>query len=214
MPENILTFKWQPVTTSGNEEYLYPMVSSQVPRSYSRPLIYRWVLSKQGTPSQYFIGETTDLCERVEDYRSARIPYHERVREIFEKHRSVGGQIQLETLDFIPIVINGVEFSPAKLEDPFIRSILENLCCVILEQQEFQVVNRQFAKQKKRTPRSEHSKRYQQRQRELIKLGRQVLAANEQARENTSAEIAEEKLRQGTASAVPTKAREEGGFSR
>ena len=221
-------FEWVPVTTIDGSLYCYPSTQSKISKdTYSSPAIYRWFLRQEGKRDRCRVGQTTDLYERIGDYLDSDREHHVRIRGVFDEHCASGGQVRLDILKFEPFAINEVVFSNERLHDAFVRLALEDLCCAILEQQSFEILN--FQKRNKRTPRSEHSKRSYQRRRARDRLFKQKALAtaatkegfpnlweqvNAEASETAKAELSGGHTRQGTASAVPQNEREESGFSR
>lgn len=63
-------YEWKKVERKPNEPYKFPEdITIHMKDNYSVPAIYRWVID-----NQYYVGETVDLCKRIENYLYAPKP--------------------------------------------------------------------------------------------------------------------------------------------
>ena len=165
----------------------------KLPALKREPAIYRWALTDANGNRRFLVGETDNLRERIGSYLNSGYKSHREFRNAFERARNTGGSVGLETLRFEPFSVCGIVFSVNELYNPFIRLVLENLCCAQLVVKPGQLLNAASNKwlnallEKVSTRHPEKFKRI---------VGNLV------------------PVRQGTASAVPQKPTEEGGFSR
>ena len=135
-------FEWSPVITLKKLPYAYPMKRAVLSgKSYSLPAIYRWQLSCPQEKPRFLVGETEDLYRRIGEYLAHKNEHHRNIRKEFDRCCASGGQVGIEILQFEIFVINGVIFSVDKVYDPFIRGVLENLCCAYLRKQSFELLN-------------------------------------------------------------------------
>lgn len=154
MVEITPNFDWLSVVTKNGEPYFYPTGQSVLSRdTLSRPVIYRWSLHTQDGKREFLVGETENLYKRIGHYLKHGNPrnrHHIEIRERFDKVLDTGGAVSLETLKFEPFKINGVTFAPDRLHDPFGRLVLENLCCLQLADEGFQLLNATVKRKTKR----------------------------------------------------------------
>ncbi|MBI1955769.1 MAG: hypothetical protein HYS38_05200 [Acidobacteria bacterium] len=147
-------FDWLPVVTKNDVPYFYPNNQFTLSRdTYSRPAIYRWSLHTQEGKRKFLVGETENLYKRIGHYLkhgNPRNTHHIKIREMFDKTLDSGGEVSLEILKFEPFKINGVSFLPDRLYDPFVRLVLENLCCLQVAEEHFQLVNATVKRKTKR----------------------------------------------------------------
>ncbi|MBI3896356.1 MAG: hypothetical protein HY313_10555 [Acidobacteria bacterium] len=192
-----VTLNWSPVLTKNHDQYCYPTQISLLSKSdLIGPGLYRWILHDHNGGCQFLVGEADNLRRRVRDYLKSTEKRHVRIRRAFQGTLDSGGRIVLEILRFKPFMINGIAFSEDRLQDPFTRRLLENLCCALLQQQGFDLLNETFEKRETK-----------KRVKDALRVLQKTLPAKEFER------VARE-VRQGMASAVPPKVGEEGGFSR
>jgi hypothetical protein len=124
------------------------MKGSALPRDhYLGPAVYRWVLRPREDKERFLVGETEDLHRRLREYLEHASKHHQGIRKAFDQCTQTGGVVALEILEFQPFKMNQIEFSRNKLGDPFVRLVLENLCCACLQSQGFDLLNETQDKQ-------------------------------------------------------------------
>ena len=142
--------EWLGVRTRRGEAYSYPDKRSAMSKEqYSVPAVYRWKLQPNDGKPSFLVGETEDLYRSLGEYLEHKNKHHTDLRKSFDRCR-LNGRVTLEILDFHPFEINGVEFSKEKLFDPFVRGLLENLCCALLQISRFELLNETFYKRAER----------------------------------------------------------------
>ncbi len=146
-PTRFMTrFDWVPVVTRGDRKpYCFGTKQTRLSECPDEA-VYRWIFHPLGTPPTCLVGSTDDLYRRVSEYHSHTSEYHASVRQAFEEHRSSGGTVRLEVLQFDAFYINGAEFSNKRLIDPFICVALEKICCAELESQGVHLLNSNLMK--------------------------------------------------------------------
>jgi hypothetical protein len=143
-------FDWKPVVNRKAEPYLYPNDLSTLSRDLnSRPAIYRWSLGPQDGRNEFLVGETENLYRRIGHYLKHKSGAHVEFRNSFDKARNSGREVSLQILKFEPFNINGIIFSLDRLHDPFVRLVLENLCCLQVLEDGSRLVNAAVKKQRK-----------------------------------------------------------------
>ena len=143
-------FNWLPVLAQNRHPYLFPEDRNTLSRQdYSRPGIYRWCLRSREGKLEFLVGETENFYTRIGQYLKHGNKHHIKIRERFDETLSSSGTVSLDLLEFQPFKIAEVTISSEKLHDPFVRLILENLCCLLLLQQGFALVNAAVKKKQK-----------------------------------------------------------------
>lgn len=68
-----LDLVWDSVITRSGTQYQFPQAKSALSEEvYSRPVVYRWCVSKPGKePHVCYIGETDNLFRRIGNYLNA-----------------------------------------------------------------------------------------------------------------------------------------------
>ena len=138
MPAIVIELTWLPSKTAKRLEYVYPLNHLGLSRG---PAVYRWAFSAHEGKARFRVGQTGNLRQRVSDYLNSTTPAHKNIRKVFNEHRSNGGKVYLETLQFEEFRINGLEFSMNRLSDLFVRGVLENLVCALLQTEGFELLN-------------------------------------------------------------------------
>jgi hypothetical protein len=136
-------FIWQTVRTDVSTSYEYPKQPSPFMRTeYSRPGVYRWALClPDGRVEPLYVGETEKLHRRLRAYLKPRSKTEQRVKQELDKAREQGLSIRFEVLEFEPFEINGIEFQPRFLTNPFARKAIENLVVLSYAEAGFRVSN-------------------------------------------------------------------------
>lgn len=135
-------FEWLRVLTKDGRSFGYRIKRSELDRKrYSVPAIYQWVLTEDSGSKRFLIGETDDLYERISSYKGSGCKGHRRFRESFDRVCDTGGNVELEILQFEPFQVWETIVSANTLWDPFVRLILENLCCAQAIKESRQLMN-------------------------------------------------------------------------
>ena len=134
--------EWVPVLAPEGKAYRYPQDDVKCLRKgYSKPVVYRWVLSGQAPRSQFLVGETGEFYKRLQAYVGSTARRHVKIREVFDRERALGGAVGLEILKFESFALGGVVFAEDRLHCLFVRRVLENVCCALLSQEGFDLLN-------------------------------------------------------------------------
>jgi len=145
MLEAQIKLDWLPVEMRGGQPYFYPSQRSAISNErYSVPCVCRWALQPNDGKPAFLVGETDDPYRRLGEYLGHKGKRHAGLRGSFDRCSS-NGRVALEILDFDPFKVNGVEFSKEKLHDPFVRGLLESLCCASLQMLGFHLLNETFS---------------------------------------------------------------------
>jgi hypothetical protein len=110
---------------------------------YSHPAVYRWaVYLRDGRIQWQYVGETEKLYKRLQAYLKPCHGTEQRVKQELDKARQQGLSVRIEVLEFEPFEINGFEFEPRLLSDPFARKAVENLVALFAEEAGCRISNR------------------------------------------------------------------------
>lgn len=127
-----VVLEWAPAQGPDGKAYFYPDDHKRLRKAWSKPGVYRWVLSEPDCKVQFVVGEADDLYERLGDYLHSGHEHLVKMQRQFERVRASGGSVGLEILRFDSFAINGVVFDESKLRSFFVRRVLENLCSELL----------------------------------------------------------------------------------
>ena len=119
--------EWVPVQVPDGKAYFYPDEHRRWRKDWSKPAVYRWVLSGQGCKPQFLVGESGDLYKRLQAYVGSTAKRHVNIRRDFDRVSSTGGTVGLEILKIDSFAINGAVIAEDKLGNFFVRRVLENL---------------------------------------------------------------------------------------
>ncbi len=139
--ELTINYDWVKVQAGDGKSYSYADDLEPLRKAWSKPAVYRWVLSGQGHASQFLVGQTGNLYKRMQSYVGSTLGRHVTIRKLFDAVRGSGGTVGLEVIKFDTFSINGVVFDKERLHSTFARLVLENLCCAVLYQQGLQLLN-------------------------------------------------------------------------
>lgn len=135
---------------SPQQGYEYPEKTTNFFRScYTGPAVYRWRIhpGQDGGRQAVYVGETENLAQRVQGYRTpTKNPKYtdRRLKVIFDEATKIGKHVFLDIADFEPFELNGVLITRGFLDDKFKRCLIENLCICTLENQGCQSLNRRL----------------------------------------------------------------------
>lgn len=138
LKELSINYEWVPAQGPRGKPYFYRADHKRLRKAWSKPAVYRWVLSGK---KRTLVGESGDLYQRLQAYVGSGFARHVEIRRVFDEELKSGGSVQLEVLKFEGFAINGVVFDEHKLRSFFVRRLLENLCSAILVQQGFELLN-------------------------------------------------------------------------
>ena len=129
--------RWEDVQFSHGNNYLYPSpVSREMKKRYDGPAVYRWMVC---TPNDriyaYYVGETNNLAERIQQYISPGKQQRTnlRLKAYFDEATSQGKRVVVQKLVFEPSQLNHVTFSTERLTHTHLRRTLENLTLAWLD---------------------------------------------------------------------------------
>ena len=96
--------EWVPVQGTDGKPYLYRDDHKRLRKAWSKPAVYRWLLSGQ---KRTLVGESGNLYERLQAYVGSGHGRHVEIREVFDEELKSGRSVELEVLKFKRFTING-----------------------------------------------------------------------------------------------------------
>jgi hypothetical protein len=109
-------------------EYGWKKTDFVYPKSFlghKHPAIYTWVLIAKNGEKSYYLGETSNLTQRVSRYMRPGRSQATNIRIKAEMDNSK--EVLLYTIDINTLVLNGQKLDKSELEDKYTRRGLEGL---------------------------------------------------------------------------------------
>jgi hypothetical protein len=111
-------FKWHRLRDSDGHDFTYGMQLGELRSQAAHPAIYRWSVELDGKRIKTYISETELLGRRLYHYLNPGLTQQVnlRLREEFLSLEARGCQAFLDTFEFEPFEMNGIEISSQSLE--------------------------------------------------------------------------------------------------
>ena len=119
-------------------------VSAYMKKQYSKPGVYRWEIWNIKSLRAVYIGEAENIATRIRKYLrpGSKESTNLRIHEILEKSAHGGFKVRLETLVFVPTLLNTVRVLNENLSDAFLRGMLENFVIADTDTTQITLLNR------------------------------------------------------------------------
>jgi len=134
-----------PVYASPGQPYRFPQKTTKFLRQrYQGPAVYCWRIERPGLRRVVYIGETDCVVRRLGGVLSpSRIGAETNLRlaTLFRALLIPGAEITLELLEFERFVVNGYEVTMAKIRNPYLRKLVEDIAIVTEAEQGSFVLN-------------------------------------------------------------------------
>ena len=88
--------EWVLVQGTDGKPYLYRDDHKRLRKAWSKPAVYRWLLSGQ---KRTLVGESGNLYERLQAYVGSGHGRHVEIREVFDEELKSGRSVELEVLN-------------------------------------------------------------------------------------------------------------------
>jgi|GEM_PF-5982387 len=127
--------RWQEVRGAVSS-YQYPQkMDTHFNEWYGQPAVYRWLVKESnGKLVAIYYGECKHLVRRMRGYinpskggpNSKGQQTNLRMKQRFDTYLESGLSVSLESLEFRPFNLNGIDINQTKLSNTFVRRLLEN----------------------------------------------------------------------------------------
>jgi len=131
-----ISHTWIPVLSNIDSFYRFPEpITGFMRAALRRPAIYRWKISHQNGTTDYYIGETEELCPRriyhyINPGRSQIT--NRRLNELFVSRIRQGATVTIDFLSFEPFSVGDLVVNQESLADSHIRKFIEELFVVLM----------------------------------------------------------------------------------
>jgi len=129
-------FRWRRLRHPDGNDFVYGTELGRLRSQTAYPAVYRWAVERDGKRTKTYIGETELLGRRLYHYLNPG-PTQQvnlRLREEFLSLQAEGYQVFLDTFEFEPFEINGIDISVKLLDKKYVRRFVEALICLQYEE--------------------------------------------------------------------------------
>ena len=141
-----IPYAWVPVLSSMDTLYHFPEPITAFMRSaLRRPAIYRWEIAYPDGTTEYYVGETKELCPRRINHYLRPGPTQMtnlRLNERFSSLTHQGCTVTIDCLHFEPFSVGDIVVTQDSLIDNHIRRFLEELFIVLMKRNGDTLLNR------------------------------------------------------------------------
>jgi hypothetical protein len=125
-------FHWRRLKDLNGNDFTYGTDLGKLRSQTAHPAIYRRSVEHDGRRVKTSIGETELLGRRLYHYLKPGPSQHSnvRLREEFLSLEASGYRVFLDTFDFEPFEINGIEISLQSLDKKYVRRLVEAVVCL------------------------------------------------------------------------------------
>jgi hypothetical protein len=135
-----ISYAWIPVLSEETTVYHFPEPITGFMRDVLRqPAVFRWKVTSPHSATEYFIGETEELCPRgIYQYLKpgASQPEHQRLNALFLSRIKHGASVTIDFLGFAPFSVGEIAINQESLADPHVRALVEELVIVVMNADE------------------------------------------------------------------------------
>jgi len=137
---------WVPVLSNENTSYRFPEpITAFMRADLRRPAIYRWCIAHPNGTTEYYIGETEELCPRRFNHYlkpGRKQVTNLRLNELFSSLIHQGSTVTIEFLHFEPFSVGDLLINRDSLADNHVRRFLEELFVVLMKAKGDTLLNR------------------------------------------------------------------------